>query len=138
MARFLAHHGVAHEIYIPDRITEGYGPDQFTPRPDLVVIGNALSRGNPAVEYVLNTGLPYTSGPQWLADHVLQGRWVVGVAGTHGKTTTTALAAHLFVAAGLDPTTMIGGVPRGGSSWRLGRGGWIVGGLGVWRVGPGG
>ncbi|WP_234829335.1 Mur ligase domain-containing protein, partial [Pseudomonas coronafaciens] len=69
-------------------LTQGYDPVQLIPAPDLVVVGNALSRGNPAVEYVLNQGLPYVSGPQWLADHVLQGRWVLAVAGTHGKTTT--------------------------------------------------
>ena len=74
-------------------LIEGYDPAQLDPAPDLVIIGNALSRGNPAVEYVLDRGLTYTSGPQWLRDHVLQGRWVIAVAGTHGKTTTTALLA---------------------------------------------
>ena len=76
-------------------LIEGYDPGQLEPAPDLVIIGNALSRGNPAVEYVLERGLPYTSGPQWLRDHVLQGRWVIAIAGTHGKTTTASMAATL-------------------------------------------
>ena len=70
-------------------LTEGYDPAQLEPRPDLVVIGNAMSRGNPAVEAVLDMGLRYTSGPQWLSDHLLQDRWVLACAGTHGKTTTS-------------------------------------------------
>ena len=74
-------------------LSEGYDPAQLEPKPDLVVIGNALSRGNPMVESVLDLGLPYTSGAQWLADHVLPGRWVMAVAGTHGKTSTTAASA---------------------------------------------
>ena len=71
-------------------LREGYEPGHLEPAPDLVVIGNAMSRGNPAVEYVLAQGLPYTSGPQWLAEHVLSSRWVLGVAGTHGKTSTAS------------------------------------------------
>ena len=66
-------------------LTEGYDPSQLDPAPDLVVIGNAMSRGNPCVEYVLDRNLPYISGPQWLLEHVLQDRWVLAVAGTHGK-----------------------------------------------------
>src|SRR5690606_5412238 len=92
-------------------IIEGYDAEQLKPEPDLVVIGNAMSRGNPAVEAVLNRGLRYTSGPQMLADVILPGRWVIGVAGTHGKTTTTSMVAWLLEAAGLKPGYLIGGVP---------------------------
>ena len=93
-------------------LSEGYDPACLDPAPDMVVIGNALSRGNPAVEYVLDRGLPYTSGPQWLAEHVLQGRWVLAVAGTHGKTTTAGMLAWILEAAGLEPGFLIGGVPE--------------------------
>jgi UDP-N-acetylmuramate: L-alanyl-gamma-D-glutamyl-meso-diaminopimelate ligase len=93
-------------------LTQGYDASQLDPAPDLVVIGNALSRGNPAVEYVLNKGLPYVSGPQWLADHVLQGRWVLAVAGTHGKTTTSSMLAWVLEHAGMAPGFLIGGVPQ--------------------------
>jgi len=100
---------------------QGYDAAQLEPAPDLVVIGNALSRGNPAVEYVLNKGLPYVSGPQWLADHVLQGRWVLAVAGTHGKTTTSSMLAWVLEHAGMSPGFLIGGVPQNFSvSARLG------------------
>ena len=102
-------------------LMQGYAPDHLQPAPDLVVIGNALSRGNPAVEYVLNKGLPYVSGPQWLADHVLQGRWVLAVAGTHGKTTTSSMLAWVLEHAGMSPGFLIGGVPQNfGISARLG------------------
>lgn len=102
-------------------LMQGYLPDHLDPAPDLVVIGNALSRGNPAVEYVLNQGMPYVSGPQWLADHVLQGRWVLAVAGTHGKTTTTSMLAWVLEHAGMSPGFLIGGVPQNfGVSARLG------------------
>ncbi|WP_295517791.1 UDP-N-acetylmuramate:L-alanyl-gamma-D-glutamyl-meso-diaminopimelate ligase [uncultured Pseudomonas sp.] len=102
-------------------LTQGYDPKQLDPAPDLVVIGNALSRGNPAVEYVLDQGLPYVSGPQWLAEHVLQGRWVLAVAGTHGKTTTTSMLAWVLEHAGMSPGFLIGGVPQNfGISARLG------------------
>ncbi|CAI3789958.1 UDP-N-acetylmuramate--L-alanyl-gamma-D-glutamyl-meso-2,6-diaminoheptandioate ligase [Pseudomonas sp. MM227] len=93
-------------------LTQGYDATQLEPAPDLVVIGNALSRGNPAVEYLLNKGLPYVSGPQWLADHVLQGRWVLAVAGTHGKTTTSSMLAWVLEHAGMAPGFLIGGVPQ--------------------------
>ena len=92
-------------------IMEGYDAAHLDPEPDLVVIGNAMSRGNPAVEHVLNRGLRYTSGPQMLAEVILPGRWVIGVAGTHGKTTTTSMVAWLLDAAGLEPGFLIGGVP---------------------------
>ncbi|MDP3845219.1 MAG: UDP-N-acetylmuramate:L-alanyl-gamma-D-glutamyl-meso-diaminopimelate ligase [Pseudomonas sp.] len=102
-------------------LIQGYDPAQLEPAPDLVVIGNALSRGNPAVEYVLNKGLAYVSGPQWLAEHVLQGRWVLAVAGTHGKTTTSSMLAWVLEHAGMTPGFLIGGVPQNfGISARLG------------------
>jgi UDP-N-acetylmuramate: L-alanyl-gamma-D-glutamyl-meso-diaminopimelate ligase len=102
-------------------LTQGYDAAQLEPAPDLVVIGNALSRGNPAVEYVLNQGLPYVSGPQWLADHVLQGRWVLAVAGTHGKTSSSSMLAWVLEHAGMSPGFLIGGVPQNfGISARLG------------------
>ena len=102
-------------------LQDGYGADNLVPRPDLVIIGNALSRGNPEVEAVLEARLPYISGPQWLAEHVLPGRRVIAVAGTHGKTTTASLTAWLLEAAGLEPGFLIGGVPRNfGVSARLG------------------
>ncbi|MFC2991520.1 UDP-N-acetylmuramate:L-alanyl-gamma-D-glutamyl-meso-diaminopimelate ligase [Halomonas tibetensis] len=100
---------------------EGYSADNLAPRPDRVVIGNALSRGNPEVEAVLDLGLPYVSGPQWLAEEVLPGRRVIALAGTHGKTTTASMAAWLLESAGLAPGFLIGGVPRNfGVSARLG------------------
>lgn len=102
-------------------LMQGYSAEHLDPAPDLVVIGNALSRGNPAVEYVLNQGMPYVSGPQWLADQVLQGRWVLAVAGTHGKTTTTSMLAWVLEHAGMSPGFLIGGVPQNfGVSARLG------------------
>lgn len=93
-------------------ILDGYDPSHLDPAPDLVIVGNAMSRGNPAVEHVLDAGLPYTSGPQWLCDHVLQGRWVLAVAGTHGKTTTSTMLAWILDHAGLAPGFLIGGVPQ--------------------------
>lgn len=108
-------------------LMQGYDPAHLEPRPDLVVVGNAMSRGNAAVEYVLNEGIPYTSGPAWLAQYVLQGRHVLGVAGTHGKTTTTTMLAWVLDQAGLAPGFLIGGVPKGFSaSARLGGGKFFV------------
>jgi UDP-N-acetylmuramate: L-alanyl-gamma-D-glutamyl-meso-diaminopimelate ligase len=92
-------------------LTEGYDPVQFNPTPDLVVVGNALSRGNPAVEYVLDNRIPYTSGPQWLGDYFLREKWVLAVAGTHGKTTTSSMLAWILEYAGMKPGFLIGGVP---------------------------
>jgi UDP-N-acetylmuramate: L-alanyl-gamma-D-glutamyl-meso-diaminopimelate ligase len=104
------------------QLTEGYAPGQLHPAPDCVVIGNAMSRGNPAVEYALNNGLAYTSGPQWLAEHVLKDRWVLAVAGTHGKTTTASMLAWILECAGLSPGFLIGGVPTNfGVSARAGK-----------------
>jgi UDP-N-acetylmuramate: L-alanyl-gamma-D-glutamyl-meso-diaminopimelate ligase len=93
-------------------LMQGYRAEHLAPAPDVVVVGNALSRGNPAVEYMLERGLPYTSGPQWLAEHVLAGRWVLGVAGTHGKTSTSSMLAWILEDAGLKPGFLIGGVPQ--------------------------
>tara|TARA_A100000171_G_scaffold9211_1_gene6741 strand:- start:1389 stop:2213 length:825 start_codon:yes stop_codon:yes gene_type:complete len=102
-------------------LTQGYDPAQLEPAPDLVVVGNALSRGNPAVEAVLDRGLPYTSGAQLLEDVILPGRWVLAVAGTHGKTTTSSMLAWILEHAGLNPGYLIGGVPGNfGVSARLG------------------
>ena len=102
----------------------GYDPRQLEPAPDVVVIGNAMTRGNPCVEHILETGLRYVSGPQWLAEQVLAHRHVIAVAGTHGKTTTTAMAAVILDAAGLDPGFLIAGVPHDfDTGARLGRGG---------------
>ncbi|MDH2020184.1 UDP-N-acetylmuramate:L-alanyl-gamma-D-glutamyl-meso-diaminopimelate ligase [Acinetobacter ursingii] len=104
-------------------LMQGYDRSHLQPHPDLVIVGNAMKRGIDAVEYMLNAGLPYISGPQFLADHVLQGKHVLGVAGTHGKTTTTTMLAWVLDQAGLNPGFLIGGVPLGFSeSARLGGG----------------
>lgn len=92
------------------RLCEGFDPKHLRPAPDMVIIGNAMSRGNPSVEYVLDRGIRYTSGPEWLAQNVLHGRWVLGVAGTHGKTTTSAMLAWILEYAGMKPGYLIGGV----------------------------
>ena len=93
-------------------VQEGYLAEHLQPAPDLVVVGNAMTRGNPAVEYLLNSSITYTSGPQWLADHVLPQRWPIAVAGTHGKTTTSAMLAWILDWAGLSPGFVIGGLPN--------------------------
>ena len=99
----------------------GYSREALSPSPDLVLIGNALGRGNPAVEYVLNRNLPYASGPEWLAREVLGSRWVLAAAGTHGKTTTASMMLWILDQAGFDPGYLIGGVPNDfGRSARLG------------------
>ena len=101
-------------------LTNGYGPEQLELKPDMYVVGNVVTRGNPLMEAILNRGLPYVSGPQWLREHVLQGRWVLAVAGTHGKTTTSAMLAWILDHAGLNPGFLIGGVPQNfGVSARL-------------------
>ncbi|EOV4177699.1 UDP-N-acetylmuramate:L-alanyl-gamma-D-glutamyl-meso-diaminopimelate ligase [Yersinia enterocolitica] len=92
-------------------LIQGYSPAQLDPAPDLVIIGNAMTRGNPCVEAVLEQGIPYVSGPQWLHDHVLPGRWVLAIAGTHGKTTTAGMVAWILEACGYEPGFVIGGVP---------------------------
>ncbi|MEO6801296.1 MAG: UDP-N-acetylmuramate:L-alanyl-gamma-D-glutamyl-meso-diaminopimelate ligase [Rhodanobacter sp.] len=102
-------------------LMSGYTADHLQPPPDLIVVGNAMTRGNPAVEYMLDTHLRYVSGPQWLGDTVLAARDVLAVAGTHGKTTTTSLLAHLLESAGMAPGFLVGGVPGNfGVSARLG------------------
>ena len=93
------------------QLMEGYSADNLVPTPDLIVIGNALSRGNAEVEAVLSQRLPYVSGPQWLRDHILSDRQVLAVAGTHGKTTTTSMLAWILSDAGLNPGFLVGGVP---------------------------
>ncbi|MCP4695641.1 MAG: UDP-N-acetylmuramate:L-alanyl-gamma-D-glutamyl-meso-diaminopimelate ligase [Gammaproteobacteria bacterium] len=103
----------------------GYAP--LDVRPDLVIIGNALSRGNPAVEHILDQGIPYTSGPQWLAENILADRWVLAVAGTHGKTTASSMLAWILEYAGLAPGFLIGGIPENFEvSARLGNGRFFV------------
>nr|WP_298415490.1 UDP-N-acetylmuramate:L-alanyl-gamma-D-glutamyl-meso-diaminopimelate ligase [uncultured Halomonas sp.] len=132
LARELGHHvsGSDANVYPPMstqleeagiRLCDGYSAENLIPSPDLVVVGNAMSRGNAEVEALLDAKLPYTSGPQWLAEHVLPGRRVIAVAGTHGKTTTASLLAWLLESAGQAPGFLIGGVPRNfGVSARLG------------------
>ena len=111
-------------------LIEGYGADQMDLKPDVFVVGNVVSRARladgapkfPLMEAILDAGAPYTSGPQWLAEHVLQGRHVLAVAGTHGKTTTTSMLAWILECAGLAPGFLVGGVPLDfGVSARLGR-----------------
>ena len=104
-------------------LIEGWSADQLALKPDVFVVGNVVSRGNALMEAILDAGLPYTSGPQWLAEHVLPGRHVLAVAGTHGKTTTTAMLAWILDQTGLEPGFLVGGVPVNfGVSARLGRG----------------
>ncbi len=101
-------------------LIEGFSVEQTKLNPDIYVIGNVVSRGNPLMEEILNQGLPYISGPQWLAENVLQGKWVLAVAGTHGKTTTSSMLAWVLEYAGLAPGFLIGGVPENfGVSARL-------------------
>jgi UDP-N-acetylmuramate: L-alanyl-gamma-D-glutamyl-meso-diaminopimelate ligase len=108
-------------------LIEGFAPDQLALKPDLFVVGNVVSRGNALMEAILDANLPYTSGPQWLAEHVLAGRHVLAVAGTHGKTTTTSMLAWMLDQAGLQPGFLVGGVPTNfGVSARLGSGSTFV------------
>jgi len=101
-------------------LIEGFGPEQVELKPDLFVVGNVVSRGNPLMEEILNRGLPYTSGPQWIGEHILHDRWVLAVAGTHGKTTTASMLASILEDAGYQPGFLIGGVPMNfGISARL-------------------
>ncbi|RJG05104.1 UDP-N-acetylmuramate:L-alanyl-gamma-D-glutamyl-meso-diaminopimelate ligase [Noviherbaspirillum cavernae] len=101
-------------------LIEGFSPDQIGLQPDLFVIGNVVSRGNPLMEEILNRGLPYVSGPQWIGEHILHDKWVLAVAGTHGKTTTSSMLAWLLEDAGYHPGFLIGGVPMNfGISARL-------------------
>ncbi|HEY2338908.1 MAG TPA: Mur ligase domain-containing protein, partial [Steroidobacteraceae bacterium] len=108
-------------------LTEGFDAAQLSPAPDVVVVGNVMTRGHPVVEALLESTLPYASGPEWLAREVLKDRWVLAVAGTHGKTTTASLLAWILEHAGLDPGFLIGGVPDNfGMSARLGSGPFFV------------
>ena len=101
-------------------LIEGFDPAQTALNPDIYVVGNVVSRGNALMEEILNRGLPYISGPQWLSEQVLQGKWVLAVAGTHGKTTTSSMLAWILEYAGLAPGFLIGGVPQNfGISARL-------------------
>jgi UDP-N-acetylmuramate: L-alanyl-gamma-D-glutamyl-meso-diaminopimelate ligase len=101
-------------------LIQGFGVEQIALQPDLYVIGNVVVRGNPLMEEILNRGLPYISGPQWIGEHILRDKWVLAVAGTHGKTTTSAMLAWILEDAGYDPGFLIGGVPMNfGISARL-------------------
>jgi UDP-N-acetylmuramate: L-alanyl-gamma-D-glutamyl-meso-diaminopimelate ligase len=103
-------------------LTEGYAAAQLTPRPDVVVVGNVMTRGMPVIEALLESDIPQASGPEWLAREILKGRWVLAVAGTHGKTTTASLLAWILEHAGLAPGFLIGGAPANfEASARLGR-----------------
>lgn len=115
MSTQLESHGIS--------LMSGYSPANLEKRPDLVVVGNAISRGNPEMEAVLDAGIPYVSGPEWLHDEVLMHRWVLAVAGTHGKTTTTSMLTFILEHAGHKPGFLVGGVPLDfGVSARLGDG----------------
>jgi UDP-N-acetylmuramate: L-alanyl-gamma-D-glutamyl-meso-diaminopimelate ligase len=104
-------------------LVEGYGAAQLDLKPDVVVVGNVMSRGKPVVERLLDSGMPYVSGPEWLAANVLRGRDVAAVAGTHGKTTTSSMLAWILQDAGRDPGFLIGGIPANfGASARAGSG----------------
>jgi len=94
------------------KLIEGFDPQQLNPAPDLVVVGNAMSRGNPCVEYILDNNLPYTSGPQWLGESILRDKHVLAVSGTHGKTTTSSMLTKILDFAGLQPGFLIGGIPQ--------------------------
>ena len=105
-------------------LIEGYDPKALSPKPDLVLIGNTLSRGNPAIEHVLNERIPFTSGPRWLGEHYLHQRRVMAITGTHGKTSTASMLAWILEHAGLEPGFLIGGIPnnfgisaRSGADW---------------------
>ncbi|CAD6508989.1 UDP-N-acetylmuramate:L-alanyl-gamma-D-glutamyl-meso-diaminopimelate ligase [Candidatus Profftia tarda] len=122
LARSLGHHvtGSDSNVYPPMstllekegiNIMEGYHPLHIAPRTDLAIIGNAMARGNPCVEIILEQGIPYVSGPQWLHDEILQYRWVIAVAGTHGKTTTAGMIAWILEERGYEPGFLIGGIP---------------------------
>jgi UDP-N-acetylmuramate: L-alanyl-gamma-D-glutamyl-meso-diaminopimelate ligase len=102
-------------------LMQGYKPENIDPEVDCVIVGNVISRGNPAMEYVLEQNIPYVSGPAWLAENILKDRWVLAISGTHGKTTTTSMLAWILESAGLNPGFLIGGVPENfGFSARVG------------------
>jgi len=93
-------------------LKSGYLVEHLDDEPDIVIVGNAMTRGNPMVEYILDRKIPYTSGPQWLLEHVLKDRWVLAVSGTHGKTTTSSMLTWILQYAGMEPGFLIGGVPQ--------------------------
>jgi len=138
MAKQMGHHvtGSDQNVYPPMStqleeqgiaLMKGYSPSNLDSAPDLVVVGNAISRGNPEIEAVLNRGIAYTSGPQWLYNYVLKNAWVLAVAGTHGKTTTSSMLAWILECEGLKPGFLIGGIPLNfGLSARLGEGRFFV------------
>jgi UDP-N-acetylmuramate: L-alanyl-gamma-D-glutamyl-meso-diaminopimelate ligase len=108
-------------------LCKGYLAEYLQPLPDMVIVGNVMSRGSPAVEYLLNADIPYASGPQWLRENVLRNRVVLAVAGTHGKTSTASLLSWILESAGVEPGFLIGGVPRNfGVSARLGKARYFV------------
>lgn len=103
-------------------LIEGFSSNQLSLQPDIFVIGNVISRGNPLMEEILNRNLPYVSGPQWLCENILRNKWVLAVAGTHGKTTTSSMLAWILEYAGLTPGFLIGGIPENfGISARIGK-----------------
>lgn len=119
MSTFLEENGI--------KIIPNFDVSQLQPIPDMVIVGNAMKRGNPCVEYVLENRLPYTSGPQWLHDNLLRDRWVLAVSGTHGKTTTTGMLSWILDKCGLRPGFLIGGISGNfGTSARLGDGDYFV------------
>lgn len=119
MSTFLAESGID--------VIPHFEPTQLQPAPDMVIIGNAMKRGNPCVEYVLENSLPYTSGPQWLHDNLLRDRWVLAVSGTHGKTTTTGMLAWILAQNDLEPGFLVGGIAGNfGVSARLGNSKYFV------------
>ena len=119
MSTFLTENGI--------EIIPHFETSQLQPAPDMVIVGNAMKRGNPCVEYILDNQLPYTSGPQWLHDNVLRERWVLAVSGTHGKTTTTGMSAWILEQNGLSPSFLIGGIAGNfGVSARLGESNFFV------------
>lgn len=108
-------------------LMEGYDPAHISKDVDCVIVGNVIMRGNPCMEYIMNNNIPYTSGPQWLAENILAKKWVLGVSGTHGKTTTTSMLAWILEAAGKQPGFLVGGVPENfGVSARLGNSAFFV------------
>jgi UDP-N-acetylmuramate: L-alanyl-gamma-D-glutamyl-meso-diaminopimelate ligase len=108
-------------------LIDGYDPAQLDLKPDVVVVGNVMSRGKPVIERLLDSGMPYVSGPQWLAENFLRGREVAAVAGTHGKTTTASMLAWILEDAGREPGFLIGGIPANfEASARAGGGGLFV------------
>lgn len=102
-------------------LMQGYDPSHLEPLPDMIVVGNVMTRGRPIIEYILNQNIPYTSGPQWLYENVLRDKWVIGVAGTHGKTSTSSMVAWILEFAAMQPGYLIGGIPANfGQSANLG------------------